>query len=68
MSKIKGKYVATIIIEINSDRTPDMLPIEEIQKKLSDGSFTEMLRQEISDSSDLGKLQIIQQQADIYEE
>lgn len=68
MSKIKGKYVATIIIEINSERTPDMLPIEEIQKKLSDGSFTEMLRQEISDSSDLGQLQIIQQQADIYEE
>ena len=68
MSKIKGKYVATIIIEINSERTPDMLPIEEIQKKLSDGSFTEMLKQEISDSSDLGKLQIIQQQADIYEE
>ena len=68
MSKIKGKYVATIIIEINSERTPDMLPIEEMQKKLSDGSFTEMLKQEISDSSDLGKLQIIQQQADIYEE
>ena len=56
MSKIKGKYVATIIIEINSERTPNMLPIEEMQKKLSDGSFTEMLKQ------------IIQQQADIYEE
>lgn len=68
MSKIKGKYVATIIIEINSECTPDMLPIEEMQKKLSDGSFTEMLKQEISDSSDLGQIQIIQQQADIYEE
>ncbi len=68
MSKIKGKYVATIIIEFNSERMPGMLPIEEIQKKLSDGSFTEHLKQEISDSSDLGKVQIIQQQADIYEE
>ena len=68
MPKIKGRYVATIIIDFNSERMPGMLPIEEIQKKLSDGSFTEMLKQEISDSSDLGKLQIIQQQADIYEE
>lgn len=32
MSRIKGKYVATVIINWDNERTENMLPIEEIRE------------------------------------
>jgi len=40
MSRIKGRYVAKIILDIDAERTEDMASFEEIKKDLEQGDFT----------------------------
>lgn len=65
MSRIKGRYVAQIIIDIDVKRTEDMASFEEIKKNF-DG-LTEEIKGEL-EQGDFSKVEVIQQYADLFEE
>ncbi len=65
MSRIKGRYVAQIIIDIDVKRTDDMASFEEIKKNF-DG-LTEEIKGEL-EQGDFSKVEVIQQYADLVEE
>lgn len=67
MSRIKGRYVATVEIDIDTERLPGMISIEEIQERFRDDMFTERVLQTLADGIDIGEIQVTQQYADIYE-
>jgi len=67
MSRIKGRYVATVEIDFDTERVPGMVSIEEIQERLRSNTFTEVLRNTLANGIDFGKVQVTQQYADIYE-
>ena len=67
MSRIKGRYVATVEIDFDTERLPGMIPIEEIHEKFRSNTFTEMVRQTLANGFYFGKVQVTQQYADIYE-
>lgn len=49
MSRIKGKYVATITIEFDVERVPGMNSIEEIEINMSNDSLAQDLKQFLED-------------------
>ena len=67
MSRIKGRYVATVEIDFDTERVPGMVSIEEIQESLRSNKFTEEIHHMIQDEFDFGEVQVTQQYADIYE-
>jgi len=67
MSRIKGRYVATVEIDFDAEREPGMVSIEEMQESLRRNKFTEEIHQMIQDEFDFGKVHVTQQYADIYE-
>jgi len=67
MSRIKGRYVATVEIDFDAEREPGMVSIEEMQESLRSNKFTEEIHQMIQDEFDFGKVRVTQQYADIYE-
>lgn len=67
MSRIKGRYVATVEIDFDAEREPGMVSIEEMQESLRRNKFTEEIHHMIQDEFDFGKVHVTQQYADIYE-
>lgn len=67
MSRIKGKYVAQVEIEFDFERTPYMCPLSESREKICGGWFTEQIAHMIEEEIDLGKVNVTQLYADIYE-
>lgn len=69
MTRIKGKYVATVEIDFDFPQKPylDLCPFEKIKKMVCDSltpDIEEMLQNEIGK---LGKIKVHQQLADLYE-
>lgn len=49
MGRIKVEYIATVTIRTEREREPGMVSLEEMQSKMADGGFTDMLRSLIED-------------------
>lgn len=71
MARIKGRYVATIIVDFNYDeKDKSMLPFDEVEEHLRTGKMNsqveDLLYDEFSADDDKVKLSVEQQYADIY--
>ncbi len=64
MSRIKGRYVAKIILDIDTERTEDMASFEEIKKNF-DG-LTDTIKNEF-ENGDFSKVEVIREYADLVE-
>lgn len=64
MSRIKGRYVAKIILDIDAERTEDMASFEEIKKNF-DG-LTDTIKNEF-EQGDFSKVEVIREYADLVE-
>lgn len=68
MSKIKGKYVATVIIELEVDEgMKGLLPYEKIKENFK--SLTPILKKILDDElgdEELGTIDVIQQFSDMW--
>lgn len=64
MSRIKGRYVAQIILEVDEERTENMASFEEIKAEFD--KITENIKREF-EYDDFSKVEVIPQYSDIYE-
>ncbi len=64
MSRINGRYVAKIILDIDAERTEDMASFEEIKKNF-DG-LTDTIKNEF-EQGDFSKVDVILEYADLVE-
>ena len=65
MSRLKGRYVAQVIIEFDDEYLPgDMLPFDEISVRFKN-TITPALRELIQDETGATKVTVDQQYADI---
>lgn len=64
MSRIKGRYVAQIILEVDEELTESMASFEEI--KVEFDKITENIKREF-ECDDFSKVEVIPQYSDIYE-
>ena len=71
MSRIKGRYVAQIIFEMEIERTENTLPLEEARKTFSEitKGIEETLKTcfEEKEETDFCKMTVIPQLTDMYE-
>lgn len=68
--RYKGRYVATVIIDIDVCVTDGMKPFEDIKKTVTEELTPELQRlveYEITEGIDGMKVEVIQQYADLYE-
>lgn len=70
MIKIKGCYVATVIMDFEYDDNPSNIrPFDEIRSLIVGGDLTKAIRGAISEEifyEEVGRLQVEQQYADLY--
>ena len=64
MSRIKGRYVAQIILEVDEKRTENMASFDEI--KVEFDKITENIKREF-EKNDFSKIEVIPQYSDICE-
>lgn len=66
MSRVKGKYVATVTIEWDQEREPNMLPLQDIKDnaRFLTTNITEVIQDGIEGSS---KVEVVEQYCDFYE-
>ena len=64
MSRIKGRYVAQVILTVDEERTEDMLPIEVIKENFA--GITEEIKKEL-DSGDFTSVEVIEQFSEVDE-
>ena len=70
MSRIKGRYVAQVVIEVNVPRDKDTFPVEKIREGICGGGLTEHIKQVLSEgiaNNDEFSLTVDQLFADVYE-
>ena len=67
MSRIKGRYVAQVVLEWDVPREHDMNSLEEIRHSICDGDLTNAIKDSLS--SDIERCSVIVDQmfADVYE-
>ena len=66
MSRLKGRYVATVIIEINEEYVPGrMLPVEQVKENVVK-HLTPDLQKIIYNGVDCTSVKVEQQYADVY--
>jgi hypothetical protein len=68
MSKIKGKYVATVIIEVEADESmKGLLPFEKIKENFQGMTaiVKKILEYEIADD-ELGTVEVLEQFCDVW--
>lgn len=58
MSRIKGKYIALIVVEFDLERVPGMNSLSEIQMPVRNGEFAHAIKEEITELSE-GKVTIL---------
>ena len=70
MTRIKGKYVATVEIDFDIDKNKkDLRPFEELKKGVTE-DITPLITEILQDESDIegfGTIKVHQQYADLYE-
>lgn len=66
MSRVKGKYVATVTIEWDQEREPNMLPIGDIKEnaRYLTMSLTEAIQDGVEGNA---KVEVVEQYCDFYE-
>ena len=64
MSRIKGRYVAQVILTVDEERTEDMSPIEVIKENFA--GITEEIKKEL-DSGDFTSVEVIEQFSEVDE-
>ena len=64
MSRIKGRYVAQVILTVDEERTEDMAPFEKIRKNFT--GITEEIKKEL-EQGDFTTVEVIEQFSDLYE-
>jgi hypothetical protein len=65
---IKGRYVATVEVDIHVTDSDSVRPFEEIKEDMVGGPLTEALQKEIEDIfGDDADVTVTQQYADVYE-
>jgi len=64
MSRIKGRYVAQVILTIDEERTEGMVPIEVIKENFA--GITEEIKKDL-EQGDFTAVEVIEQFSDLYE-
>ena len=64
MSRIKGRYVAQVILTVDEERTEDTLPIEVIKENFT--GITEEIKKEL-ESGDFTAVEVIEQFSEVDE-
>lgn len=66
MSRVKGKYVATVTIEWDQEREPNMLPLQDIKDnaRYLTMSLTEAIQDGVEGNS---KVEVVEQYCDFWE-
>lgn len=65
MSRIKGRYVAKVIIDVDVERTSKTLPLEGVKERFR--GFPAKLKEMIESETDLENPVIIEEFLDLYE-
>lgn len=65
MSRIKGRYVAQVILTIDVERTEDMVPFEDIQENFA--GITEEIKKDLK-YGDFTTVEVIEQFSEVEEE
>ena len=69
MSKIKGRYVATVVIDIDYEETDKTNPVEQIRENVCGGALTDAIREVIDEwivDESIGTLRVTQDYAEIH--
>lgn len=64
MSRIKGRYVAQVILTVDAERTEGMVPIEVIKENFA--GITEEIKKDL-EQGDFTTVEVIEQFSDLYE-
>ena len=64
MSRIKGRYVAQIILTVDEERKDYMLPLDKIKKNFA--SLTENIKN-VLEQGEFTTVEVIEQYSDVYE-
>ena len=64
MSRIKGRYVAQVILTVDEERTEGMVPIEVIKENFA--GITEEIKKEL-ESGDFTAVEVIEQFSEVDE-
>ena len=64
MSRIKGRYVAQVILTVDEERTEDMLPIEVIKENFA--GITEEIKKDL-ENGDFTTIEVIEQFSEVDE-
>ena len=64
MSRIKGRYVAQIIMTVDEERKDYMLPLDKIKKNFA--SLTENIKN-VLEQGEFTTVEVIEQYSDVYE-
>ena len=68
MSRIKGRYVAQVVLEFDVPRELNTSPIEKIRYSICDGDMKNAITEVLSDGMMDGfNITVVQQYADVYE-
>ena len=67
MKRIKGRYVAQVVLEFDVPRESNTLPLEEIKHNICDGDMKIAIKEALSDELDYCTVTVDQQFADVYE-
>lgn len=67
--RVKGRYVATVILDIDYEESGDIKPFNDVKRVITGGALTESIKETISTwiFDGLGILTVEQQYADLYE-
>lgn len=67
MSRIKGRYVAQVVLEWDLPRENNTLPLEKIRHHICDGDMKNAIAKGLYDGSDDCVITVDQLFADVYE-
>ena len=67
MSRIKGRYVAQVVLEWDVPREHDMNSLEEIRHIICDGDLTNEIKDRLSSAVERCSVTVDQMYADVYE-
>ena len=67
MSRIKGRYVAKVVLEWNVLRKPDMRSLEKIKHTICNGEVTNAIKEYLSGYLEESNVTVEQMYADVYE-
>jgi len=65
MSRIKGRYVAQVTLEVDMERCEGMLPLEVIRENMY--GITDVMTNTLIEEGDFSKVEVVPQFVDVYE-